>query len=132
MRGAIEVRFGEAKQAYKNGEWASYKAIIRKAKFEQGFPETWIVSQVRAEDDRIIGVCEENPPTPRAWLLEKTWPPLSTTGDRVREAARRAQPGAWSTSKPAVPVYHPMLEPGLGWKIGQELQAREVRDYRLR
>jgi hypothetical protein len=35
-----EVRFGEAKQIYKKGEWKSYPDMAARARFEQGFPDS--------------------------------------------------------------------------------------------
>jgi hypothetical protein len=99
---------------------------------------------VLAEEGRIITVCEENPAENRDWLIENAWPPLSTTGDRVREAAGRVPPGAWGSSKPAAPkpipqpapapapVFHPPLEAVPSFRIGQELKSEEIRNTRIR
>jgi hypothetical protein len=93
MREAIEIRFGRAKQIYRKGMWRTYEEMVNRARFEQGFQEDWVVTQVRAEEDRIIvtgGIPPKGrPPESRNWRIEIAWRPLSTTGDAVRETAKR-------------------------------------------
>jgi hypothetical protein len=57
MREAIAIRLGEVKQISKKGEWSSYAEMVARARFEQGFPDTWVIMQVMAKEDRIIVIC---------------------------------------------------------------------------
>jgi hypothetical protein len=142
MREAIEVRYGDARQIYKKGMWKTYEEMAHHARLEQGFPDEWVITQIRAEEDRIIAICgilpENRPPGTRNGLIEKSWPPLSATGHAVREAARgvpRPPSNTWGVRKKPEPspkpIYRPMREPGSNWQLRDQVKAEEIRKPEL-
>jgi hypothetical protein len=109
MREAIEIRFEEATQMYKKREWSSCEATVARGWTEKVLAEDWTITKVGAAEDQIFVTCGI-PPADRPqteWKIEKAWPPHSTTGDRVREAARRVLPNACGTPKLSGPPDRP-------------------------
>jgi hypothetical protein len=81
--------------------------LVDDSRRAHGLPETWQIAYVRAEDDRIIVVCEDgaNP----FWFSEKMCPPIKLTQDKIYTAALRVPPGSWGTVDSAQPQMTTML-----------------------
>jgi hypothetical protein len=55
----VECRFGNDEQVFERSVYASYKDLVDDNRREHGLPDSWQIASVRAEDDRIIVVCED-------------------------------------------------------------------------
>jgi hypothetical protein len=103
-REVVLVQFGDYTHKFKKNYCKSYQEAVDRARDVLGLPGTWRIAVIRAEEDRILMMCVEggNP----FWFAEKASPPLETSKDKLREAARRVTPGPWTVEKaaPAPPL----------------------------
>jgi hypothetical protein len=110
-----EVRFGGDVMIYDREVYRSYKDAIEDNRLAHNLPDTWHVATIRAEDDRIIIVCEDS--ADPFWFTEKLNPRLKLSLDRIYQAAVRVRPGTWGNHhafNAPVPTFQPassMLTP---------------------
>jgi hypothetical protein len=98
MRETVEVVFGDASRVLMNGECKAHLEAMAKTKFELGLPDTWKIACVRVDEHQIAIIYQDG--LEMSWFMEKECPPITSTGDRVRDAAARVPPGTWNVTKP--------------------------------
>jgi hypothetical protein len=97
----VEIRFGDNVQSFGRATYSSYRDAIDDNRRAHALPDTWQVATIRAEEDRIIIMCEDG--ADPFWFSEKTNPPIKLALDKIYAAATRVPPGSWGVPVIAQP-----------------------------
>jgi hypothetical protein len=107
VRIRVELRFGDNVQSFERIVYQSYEDAVDDNHRAHGLPESWQIASVRAEEDRIIIVCEDG--TNPFWFSEKMCPPIKLVLDKIYANATRVPLGSWGVPSIAQPQVTPMV-----------------------